>query len=241
WKQPWVKDWSCPVAARTTDSLAWPTFRQPMPPAKSIRRLPSTSTSVAPRPSLTKIGVALYGPRATAASRRAMRAREFGPGISVFSAITLMTSRRAPALVAVLGGAGAMGRAVAHQLHRSGRRVLILDRDAAAARRVGATYAAGEARVGAADVRETEGLARLLRGASVLVNFAPYRLNLAVMDAAIVAGCHYVDLGGLFHMTRRQLRRSAEFRRAGLLAVLGMGSAPGLTNLFAAAAADGLR
>jgi len=134
-----------------------------------------------------------------------------------------------------------MGRAVAHQLHRSGRRVLILDRDAAAARRVGATYAAGEAMVGAADVRDTEGLARLLRGASVLVNCAPYRLNLAVMDAAIVAGCHYVDLGGLFHMTRRQLRRSAEFRRAGLLAVLGMGSAPGLTNLFAAAAADGLR
>jgi saccharopine dehydrogenase-like NADP-dependent oxidoreductase len=134
-----------------------------------------------------------------------------------------------------------MGRAVVHQLHRSGRRVLILDRDRAAARRVGALYAAGAASVGAADVRDTERLARSLRGVSVLVNCAPYRLNLSVMDAALAAGCHYLDLGGLFHMTRRQLRRGGEFRRAGLLAVLGMGSAPGLTNLFAAAAADTLR
>jgi lysine 6-dehydrogenase len=134
-----------------------------------------------------------------------------------------------------------MGRAVVHELHRSGRRVLILDRDASAARRVGARYADGEARVGGADVRDKGALARALRGAAVLVNCAPYRLNLEVMDAALAAGCHYVDLGGLFHMTRRQLRRSAEFRRAGLLAVLGMGSAPGLVNLFARAAADTLR
>ena len=34
------------------------------------------------------------------------------------------------------------------------------------------------------------------------------------MDAALDARCHYVDLGGLFHMTRRQLRLDAEFRRA---------------------------
>ena len=143
--------------------------------------------------------------------------------------------------VAVLGGAGAMGRAVVHELHRSGRRVLILDRDLAAARRVGGIYAPGAADVARADVRGTDRLARTLRGSAVLVNCAPYRLNLSVMDAALAAGCHYVDLGGLFHMTRRQLRRGAEFRRAGLLAVLGMGSAPGLTNLFAAAAADTLR
>ena len=35
------------------------------------------------------------------------------------------------------------------------------------------------------------------------------------MDAALSARCHYVDLGGLFHTTRRQLARDAEFRRAG--------------------------
>ena len=58
------------------------------------------------------------------------------------------------------------------------------------------------------------------------------------MQAALEAGCHYVDLGGLFHTTRRQLRLDREFRRAGLLAVLGMGSAPGITNVMARLAAD---
>jgi lysine 6-dehydrogenase len=62
-----------------------------------------------------------------------------------------------------------------------------------------------------------------------------------VMEAALRAHCHYLDLGGLFHTTRRQLRRHVDFRRAGLLAVLGMGSAPGIANVLARAAADPLR
>jgi len=60
------------------------------------------------------------------------------------------------------------------------------------------------------------------------------------MDAALSARCHYVDLGGLFHTTRLQLARDGEFRRAGRLAVLGMGSAPGTTNVLARLGADGL-
>jgi saccharopine dehydrogenase (NAD+, L-lysine-forming) len=54
------------------------------------------------------------------------------------------------------------------------------------------------------------------------------------MQACLTAGCHYLDLGGLYWMTRRQLELSAEFERAGLLAVLGIGSSPGKTNLMAA-------
>jgi len=41
-------------------------------------------------------------------------------------------------------------------------------------------------------------------------------------------------------MTERQLARSEEFERAGLLALLGIGSAPGKTNLMAAWAVDEL-
>jgi saccharopine dehydrogenase-like NADP-dependent oxidoreductase len=84
-------------------------------------------------------------------------------------------------------------------------------------------------------------LAAALRGCSVVANCAPYPFNLAVMDAALAARCHYLDLGGLFHTTRLQLRRDAEFRRAGLLALLGMGSAPGIVNVLARAAADRMR
>jgi Saccharopine dehydrogenase NADP binding domain len=86
------------------------------------------------------------------------------------------------------------------------------------------------------DARDPSSLERALSGASVCVNCADYRLNLDVMQGALRAGCHYVDLGGLFHMTRRQLELDAPFRSAGLTAVLGMGSAPGKTNLLARAA-----
>src|SRR5437870_10652976 len=87
------------------------------------------------------------------------------------------------------------------------------------------------------DARDPGSLARALEGADVVVNAADYRLNLAVMRGALTAGAHYVDLGGLFHVTLKQLELDEEFREAGLTAILGMGSAPGKTNLLAAAGA----
>src|SRR5690242_14865341 len=44
----------------------------------------------APSVRAAKTGVAFAGPRGIAASRRAMRARDFGPGISVRSSMVLM-------------------------------------------------------------------------------------------------------------------------------------------------------
>jgi saccharopine dehydrogenase (NAD+, L-lysine-forming) len=68
----------------------------------------------------------------------------------------------------------------------------------------------------------------------------PYRANLPTMEAALQAGCHYADLGGLFHTTRRQLTLHERFAAAGVAAVLGIGSAPGLTNVLAKLGADRL-
>jgi saccharopine dehydrogenase-like NADP-dependent oxidoreductase len=72
----------------------------------------------------------------------------------------------------------------------------------------------------------------------VLVNCSPYVFNLKVMEAALQGGCHYLDLGGLFHVTRKQLELNERFKQKNLLAVLGMGAAPGMTNVMAACAAD---
>jgi len=143
--------------------------------------------------------------------------------------------------VAVLGGAGAMGRATVFDLARQGFRVLLLDADLAAGRRIAARYGAGTTEVDTADACDPKALAERVKGAAAIVNCGPYVFNLSVMDAALRARCHYLDLGGLFHTTRKQLARDAEFRRAGLLAVLGMGSAPGIMNVLARAAADPLR
>ncbi len=143
--------------------------------------------------------------------------------------------------VAVLGGAGAMGRAVVHDLARTRLRVRILDRDLRAAIRVARRYGGRRTESLALDARDNRALRDALAGAAVLVNCAPYPMNPMVMEAALEARCHYVDLGGLFHTTRLQLEYDTAFRRRGLLAVLGMGSAPGITNVLARAAAERLR
>jgi saccharopine dehydrogenase (NAD+, L-lysine-forming) len=144
-------------------------------------------------------------------------------------------------LVAVLGGAGAMGRATVYDLTRMGHPVRLLENDLEAARRIARRYGHGRAGAAATDARDPGLLAAALSGAAAVVNCAPYTFNLAVMEAALRARCHYLDLGGLFHTTRKQLPLDGEFRRKGLLAVLGMGSAPGIVNVLARAAADPLR
>lgn len=83
------------------------------------------------------------------------------------------------------------------------------------------------------DVTDTAALDRFLDGCDVVCNAAQYHLNLPVMDAAVRAGCHYLDLGGLFHTTRRQLDLDDAFREAGVTAVLGIGSCPGIANVHA--------
>jgi lysine 6-dehydrogenase len=60
---------------------------------------------------------------------------------------------------------------------------------------------------------------------------------MAAMDACIVTGSGYGDLGGLYHVTEQQLARSDELAERGLLAVLGAGAGPGKTNVMAARAA----
>lgn len=82
--------------------------------------------------------------------------------------------------------------------------------------------------------------ARALHGADACLNATLYYSNLRAMQACLEAGVHYTDMGGLFHTTRRQLELDEAFRRAGLSAVLGMGSAPGIPNLQARYAADRL-
>jgi saccharopine dehydrogenase-like NADP-dependent oxidoreductase len=90
------------------------------------------------------------------------------------------------------------------------------------------------------DARAPASLGEAIADARVCVNCADYRLNLTVMEACLRAGSHYIDLGGLFHMTRQQLELDDAFRGAGLTAILGMGSAPGKTNLLARAAVERL-
>ncbi len=137
--------------------------------------------------------------------------------------------------VAVLGAAGTIAPAIIRDLSESDEvqrmRLLDLDRDRAGA--VASEHGGGKASAEAVDARSVDQLAALLGEADVLVNTASYRINLEAMRACLTAGCHYLDLGGLYWMTGRQRELSRDFEQAGLLAVLGIGSSPGKTNLMA--------
>jgi lysine 6-dehydrogenase len=142
--------------------------------------------------------------------------------------------------VAVVGAAGIIGPAIVATLAEEDAvsEIVCLDMNGDRAGEVAQRHGRGKATGGALDIRDGEASARALEGATVMVNTASYRINLAAMEAALRAGCHYVDLGGLFHVTREQVRLDARFRDAGLLAVLGMGSAPGKTSVMAAHAVE---
>ena len=140
--------------------------------------------------------------------------------------------------VAILGAAGTIAPAIVRDLAASeeAASMLLLDLDGARADAVASEHGGGKAAARAADARDPVALAAALEGIDVLVNAASYRINLDAMRACLTAGCHYMDLGGLYWMTGRQLALDEDFRRAGLLAVLGIGSSPGKTNVMAARA-----
>jgi len=144
--------------------------------------------------------------------------------------------------IAVIGGAGAMGRIIVRDLAElapSDIEIVIGDRDVRAAERIARTLPR-RVRVVGIDATKPSSAVRALRGTVVLINACHHSLNLRVMDIALAIRSHYCDLGGLFHITRQQLRRDAEFKRAGLLALCGIGSAPGIVNIMARAGADRL-
>jgi len=130
--------------------------------------------------------------------------------------------------IAVVGGAGAMGRITIRDLAETapaGIDLVLADRDVATARKVAAMLPR-RVKVVAADASSPDALAGALDRVGIIVNSCHHSMNLAVMDAALKLGAHYCDLGGLFHVTKRQLRRHAEFKRAGLLALCGIGWRP---------------
>ena len=146
--------------------------------------------------------------------------------------------------IAVVGGAGAMGRIAVRDLVETadpGVGILIADYNQRAAKEL-ARACRGRARGVRVDVTKVAATARALEraGTFAVINCCQHELNLPVMEAALRAGAHYCDLGGLFHVTRRQLKMHARFKRAGLLALLGIGAAPGIVNVLARAAADDL-
>ena len=145
--------------------------------------------------------------------------------------------------IVVIGGAGAMGRITVKDLVETAPpnvHIQIADYDGDAAKKLAKSFRGRSVEGLSADVTNHAKTVKLLRGAFGASNCTQHKFNLAVMRACLAAGAHYCDLGGLFHVARKQLELHAKFEKANLLAILGIGAAPGVVNVLARSVADGM-
>jgi len=144
--------------------------------------------------------------------------------------------------ILVLGGAGKMGCIAVQTLASDDRvdEIVIADLNQEQARIVADIINSPKIEIMPVDVNDEQGLLQALDGANACLNATVYYTNLLVMENCLKAGVPYTDLGGLFHITRKQLELHDRFLEAGVSAVLCMGSAPGIPNLQASYAADRL-
>ena len=142
----------------------------------------------------------------------------------------------------VLGGAGKMGCIAVQALANDDRvdEVVIADINLEQAQIVADYIDSPKIEIQKVDINDEDGFVKALEGAAACLNATVYYTNLPVMEACLKAGVHYTDMGGLFHNTRKQLELHERFAAAGISAVLGMGSAPGVPNIQARYAADRL-
>ncbi len=135
-----------------------------------------------------------------------------------------------------------MGLVAARDLAESAEveEIIIGDVNPAKAQSLARDLGSHKIQVTKVDGTDPSKLKTAIQGSQVLVNAIWYEYNLHVMKACIVARVNYTDLGGLFHMTRKQMKLNRAAKKAEITAVLGGGESPGITNILCALLAQRL-
>ena len=149
--------------------------------------------------------------------------------------------------VIVLGGAGEMGRkavSIISDFENIGE-LVVADFDLASAEKIVAKNAS-EAKIPlkavSVDVTDSEQLISLLEGNDIVLNMTGpfYRLGVPVLEAAIAAGCHYLDICDDWEPTIDMLALHEKAVESDVIAVIGIGASPGISNILARVVCDRL-
>jgi lysine 6-dehydrogenase len=143
--------------------------------------------------------------------------------------------------ILVLGGVGAMGTEATRDLAETSEfeEIVVADVDLDRAQALISELGSDRLSAVRADVSNEGSLPRLFEGFDVVLNCTSYAFGLAVTRAALEARRPLLDLGGLYN-TPKQLALGDDAKEKGVLVVLGMGATPGVSNLMARDAADGM-
>jgi saccharopine dehydrogenase (NAD+, L-lysine-forming) len=148
------------------------------------------------------------------------------------------------AKVTVLGGSGSVGSVAAKIVASSGvfSDVVIADINLEEAKKVAGEIGGGNVSAVRFDANSAESTKSAVKGSSVVLNCVGpfYRFGPPIMKAVISCGINYVDICDDFDATEKLLDMDKEAKKAGVLALIGMGSSPGLANVLVRYCAESL-
>ena len=142
-------------------------------------------------------------------------------------------------------GAGGVGGVVTHKCVLNSKvysKIVLASRRLESCEKIQKQLPKGAIEIAQVDADNTIETAALIKkvGADVVINVAlPYQ-DLTIMDACLEAGANYLDTANYEHPDeakfeyKLQWKKDAAFKEAGLMALLGSGFDPGVTNVFCA-------
>ena len=138
-----------------------------------------------------------------------------------------------------MGGAGRMALGAIREFIEADdvQAVVLADADAVALDERVRLLSSSKLSAAVVDVSDIAAMVPVLDGCDVCLNATLAYFNEGIMEACLQAGAHYTDMGGLFHWAKKQLALHDRFAAAGLTAICGSGSAPGIVNVMARYAA----
>ena len=147
------------------------------------------------------------------------------------------------ARVTVLGGCGAVGSVAVKTLAQSGvfSEVVIGDANIERAKQMAKDLSGGVTAV-ACNAQDQPSVMQAVRGSDVVLNcVGPFYTTVKPILAAVMeSGINYVDVCDDVDVTLELLDMSEAVTQAGIAALIGMGSSPGMTNVIAKFAATAL-
>lgn len=146
--------------------------------------------------------------------------------------------------VTILGGAGAVGSVAVQALAASDvfSEVVVADIALEQARKMVERLGAGKLAAVELDARDPASIRGAIAGSSVVLNCVGpfYEFGPVILKAALDAKIDYVDVCDDLDATEACLAMDGEAKKAGVLALLGMGTSPGVANVLVRFCAESL-
>ena len=146
--------------------------------------------------------------------------------------------------VTVLGGCGVVGSIAVETLASSGvfSEVVIADINIAQANRLVERLGQGNVSASEFDAASPHGIRNAIAGSSVVLNCVGpyYKYGPSILKEVIESKINYVDVCDDLDATEKLLDMDGNARKAGISALIGMGSSPGIANLLVKFCADSL-